>query len=526
MNNALIKYLLFLGIWAGFGLASPVFGQNNAPVCDTLTDKAINFAGLFSMSYSASDPDGDNITLTASGTPFSHGATFTQTTTGSNVSGIFSWIPPAGIQGTVTLTFTATDDHPTNPLSCSKTITIYVRETACLLKRFAPGGFAMFLGGLPSVYSDQYFFQGTGGIFEAFSDGSGRVTGNIVNTDSSNWRWVVDLRLVNRRDWTAWSALGRSYKGNTPEALANHPNWDYYELDPSSRLIGLDRFAGDTLYVSHAPSNMYYGFQFGIAANDKNAELGMSGWFSYTGAYSGAGDLNAINFCRGVTPTIAGLAVLEGAYDSNSTDMKTSLSQASLLPLSQPYGSTDYAYQGTETTTAAIAADMVDWLLIQFRDRTNPASIIYQKAVLLHKNGHLVDADGSYLIDIDSSLTESYYVSLCHRNHLDVMTAQPVSPSSSQIFSFDFTEGLAALYHSPNADGPAAKQLAPDGPWVLMGGDVTGTDAVSAADLRKAGLNLNQSGIQAGDVNLNGTINQQDLNMILENFFMKSQVPK
>jgi hypothetical protein len=526
MNSALIKYLLFLGIWAGIFLATPTFGQNNAPVCDTLTDKAITLAGTLTLSYSASDPDGDNVTLTASGTPFSHGATFTQTTTGSNVSGIFSWNPPSGIQGTITLTFTATDDDPTNPQSCSKTITIKVRETACLLTKFAPGGFAMFLGGLPSVYSDQYEFQSATGRFEAFNDGTGRVYGTIVNTDSANWRWEVNLRLINRRDWTAWSGLGRSYKGNTPEALANHPNWDYYEVDPSSTIIGLDRFAGDTLFVVHAPANMYYGFQFGTGANDKNGEIGMSGWFSYSGAYSGAGDLNANNFCRGLVPSIAGLALLEGAYDASSTDMKTSLSLASLFPLTQPYANTDYAYQGTESISSVMAVDMVDWLLIQFRDATNPSTVVYQKAVLLHKNGRLMDADGSYLITIDSSLTDSYYISLCHRNHLDVMTAQPLSPAGNRIFTFDFTEGLTSLYHSAGADGPAAKQLQADGPWVLMGGDVTGTDAISAADLRKAGLNLNGSGFQTGDVNLNGTINQQDLNLIMENFFMKSQVPK
>jgi hypothetical protein len=532
MNSALIKYLLFFSVWAGMLFAGPVYGQNNPPVCVSIGSQTVALGSSLTITFQASDPDGDALTLTASGTPLSNGAVFGQTVNGSNATAVFSWTPPVTSSGNFTLVLTATDNNSGNPLSCSQSVSISVTgapptlETICLLNQFAPGGFAMFLGGLPSVYSDQYVFQGTGGLFEALSDGTANIIGNIVNIDSATWRWIVDIKLVNRRSWADWSALGRSYKGTTPEALANHPNWDYYEVDPSSRLMGLNRFSGDTLYISHAPSNMYYGFQFGTGANDKNGEVGMSGWFSYTGAYSGAGDVNVINFCRGRIPTFAGLAVLEGAYDANSTYMRTGLNQASLFPLNQPYGNTDYAYTGTESISASDAVDMVDWLLVQFRDATNPATVVYQKAVLLHKNGHLVDTDGNYLIEIDPSLTGSYYIAICHRNHLDVMTAQPVTPGSNEMFDYDFTEGLAKLYHDINGNSEAAKQVSATGPWVMMSGDVTNTDAISAADLRKAGLELNQAGFNVGDVNLSGTITQQDLDMILSNFFKQSQVPK
>ncbi len=532
MNNTLIKYLLFTGIWSAFMLAVPSFAQNNAPNCVAVGNQTVAIGGSLSFNLQANDPDGDAVILSASGTPFSNGAVFGQTVNGTNATAVFSWTPPAGSQGNYTLVVTATDNNSSNPLSCSQSISISVTgpapvlQTICLLNKFAPGGFAFYLGGLPSVYSDQYVFQGTGGLFEAYSDGTANIIGNIVNTDSSTWRWIVNMKLINRRSWADWSALGRSYKGNTPEALANHMNWDYYEVDSSSVLIGLNRFSGDTLYIRHAPSNMYYGFQLGVGANDKNGEIGMSGWFSYNGAYTGAGDANVLSFCRGRIPTFAGLTVLEGAVDQNSTNMKTSLAQASLLPLTQPYANTSYAYNGTESIAASAAVDMVDWLLLQFRDAGNPANIVYQKAVLLHKDGHLVDADGSYLIALDPSLTGSYYVSLCHRNHLDIMSAQPISASSNEFFSFDFTGSLSDLFHSTNSNSPAAKQMGPNGAWVMMSGDVTATDAVSAADLRKAGLNLNQSGFQAGDVNFSGSITQQDLNMILQNFFKNSQVPK
>lgn len=533
MNSALIKYLLFLGIGAGLML-NISFAQNNAPVCTPVGNQTVALGNSVSISFQASDPDGDALTLTASGTPFSNGAVFGQTVSGSNATAVFSWTPPITATGNFTLTLTATDNNSANPLSCSQSITIAVTgapptlETICLLNEFSPSGFAMFLGGLPPSATDEYLFQGTGGLFEAFSNGTGRIWGNIVNKDSTSWRWIVDLKLVNRRSWADWSALGRSYKGNSPEALANHPTWDFYELDPSSRIIGLDRFAGDTLYAVHMPASLYYGFQFGLGANDKNGEFGMSGWFSFTGAYTGAGDVNSINFCRGRLPSFSAMAVLEGAYSPGFPNMRTDLSIAYLLPLTQPYANTPYNYNGTESISAAAAGDMVDWLLIQFRDPSNPATIVYQKAVLLHKNGHLVDVDGNYLIEIDPSLSGPYYIALCHRNHLDVMTANPIDPRSQDLYDYDFTEGLTMLYHHANSTSDAAKQINGTGPWMMMSGDVSKTDAISAADLRKAGLNMNQPGFSfsAEDVDLSGNVTQQDVNLILSNFFKQSQVPK
>jgi len=223
---------------------------------------------------------------------------------------------------------------------------------------------------------------------------------------------------------------------------------------------------------------------------------------------------------------MSGVAALEDAYDANSTFMKSSSSQANLFPLTQPYANTEDAYQGTESITSAQAVNYVDWLLLQFRDPSDPSIIAYQKAVLLHKDGHLADADENFLIAVDSSLIGPYYIALCHRNHLDVMTSTLVIPDDNGRYDFDFTASLNDLYQQLAGGSPPAKQMGTDGPWVLMSGDVTATDAISAADLRKAGLNMNFNGFSAGDVNFSGSINQNDIDMIKANIFKASQVPK
>ncbi|MCC6600044.1 MAG: T9SS type A sorting domain-containing protein, partial [Crocinitomicaceae bacterium] len=70
--------------------------------------------------------------------------------------------------------------------------------------------------------------------------------------------------------------------------LANHINWDYYELVAGlSTLTGFGSYTGNILYLAHQPSNFYYGFQSGVGANNRNGNDGMSGWFYWTGWYNG-----------------------------------------------------------------------------------------------------------------------------------------------------------------------------------------------------------------------------------------------
>jgi hypothetical protein len=67
---------------------------------------------------SATDPNADQITYSASGLP--EGASFDPATR------TFSWTPSFNQAGVYSITFTATDSHPTSPLSCSETITLTV----------------------------------------------------------------------------------------------------------------------------------------------------------------------------------------------------------------------------------------------------------------------------------------------------------------------------------------------------------------------------------------------------------------
>lgn len=161
---------------------------------------------------------------------------------------------------------------------------------------------------LAGVRDAQFRFDEQGGTLQRFDDGSAHITGRLVRIDNPLWVLDADVWLINERDWSAWSALGRTYKaswGSQAAADEHHEDWTYWELDGSRSILTGPRgsfFEGDTLFLSHRPSNYDVGFQLGIGANDKTPAYGFSGWYMYTGAYEGYGDFNNVPACEDPAP--------------------------------------------------------------------------------------------------------------------------------------------------------------------------------------------------------------------------------
>jgi large repetitive protein len=176
-------------------------------------------------------------------------------------------------------------------------------ETCVLTTAFGPGvDWSIWLDQLPGV--SDYFNFSPAGTMQVYNDGSALITGTVVASNNANQIFNVFIRLENKRNWTDWSALGRSYKDDALVAGDNYLDWDYFELDGNnSFLVGAGDFAGSILNLTHMPANFFYGFQCGLAANNKNANFGMSGWFFYDGylngtAVNGVGDVNVDKECE------------------------------------------------------------------------------------------------------------------------------------------------------------------------------------------------------------------------------------
>lgn len=145
-------------------------------------------------------------------------------------------------------------------------------------------------------------FVGTAHL-QVYADGTARLWGTIANAANPSLTFNADLWFDNARNWTDWSALGRSYKDDFGIAAGQHVNWTYFELaDGFATLTGTGALAGSYLHLHHKPANYFYGFQLGMAANNKNTNPGFSGWFTYDGMFQGQqvtghGDVNVDKSC-------------------------------------------------------------------------------------------------------------------------------------------------------------------------------------------------------------------------------------
>lgn len=170
---------------------------------------------------------------------------------------------------------------------------------------FGPGtDWAIWLPGVNSN-SVAWHFDAPGS-FAVYNDGFALITGHISNAFDTNQGFDVFMLLNNKRDWAQWSALNRGYKDDLNLAGGEHVNWNYYEMaEGLCYLNGTGALQGSQLILTPKPSNYYFGFQVGTAANNKNANYGISGWFFYNGningsSVSGHGDINADLACENI----------------------------------------------------------------------------------------------------------------------------------------------------------------------------------------------------------------------------------
>ncbi len=178
-------------------------------------------------------------------------------------------------------------------------------QSECEITGFGASQRSLWIPNLPFGVSEDFEFDENQGLFEVFPDGTARITGVCYNMDNPDYGFVMQFHYTDKRDWSSWSALGRSWKGQAGIVGDHYLDWDYYVMDQNQEntLVGVGAFEGSVLNVTHMPADHFYGLQVGIAANDKNGEQGMSFWFNYTGTIngqnvSGHGDINLEGGCQ------------------------------------------------------------------------------------------------------------------------------------------------------------------------------------------------------------------------------------
>jgi len=199
--------------------------------------------------------------------------------------------------------------------------------------------------------------------------------------------------------------------------------------------------------------------------------------------------------------------LLEGAYNGFT------MNSCPVVPLNQPYNIAPWNYAGTESV-ASIPTDVVDWVLLELRDApdagsANEGSRIARQAAFLFSDGSIVATDGVSNPEFDVSFSQNLFVVVRHRNHLDIISANPLILTGG-IYQYDFTTEASKAYGND-----PQKELV-NGKFGMYGGDCDPNGIINQSDIDIRWRNdAGKSGYTPADLNLDGQSDNPDKNDIL-----------
>ena len=184
------------------------------------------------------------------------------------------------------------------------------------------------------------------------------------------------------------------------------------------------------------------------ATNEYMQTTSSADWQTRIGAISFGVDLNLKVF-------------LEGSYAAGS--MSTTLNSNGSLPIFQPYNTSPWDHNGGELVSDLDAspsngipdffennANLVDWILVELRTGTAASTKVAERAGFVRNDGTVVGPDGTSPLRFGVK-EGNYYIVVSHRNHLPIMSANPVALSNASVASYDFTTGSDKYYGTGGA---------------------------------------------------------------------------
>jgi hypothetical protein len=108
--------------------------------------------------------------------------------------------------------------------------------------------------------------------------------------------------------------------------------------------------------------------------------------------------------------------LLEGPYDGINDNMFKTINEA--IPTTSPY-------DDSRTTTLPIPDNAVDWIYVELRDKNDDTKVLAGKSGFLMQNKSIRELDGLNPLSFPLP-ADDYYIVIKHRNHLPIMSANPV----------------------------------------------------------------------------------------------------
>lgn len=224
-------------------------------------------------------------------------------------------------------------------------------------------------------------------------------------------------------------------------------------------------------------------------------------------------------------------AFLEGPYDTTNYVHYTYLNSGLYLPIEQPYDAEPWhLYMGDEAVESIPNADVVDWVLLGLRvTNDGPAeadttTTIATRACFITEDGTITDLDGEDPVMFGLAINDDVYVTVAHRNHLAIMSANALTYNLVNgfiVYTYDFTDGQSKAYE----DG--LKPLV-GGKYGMYAGDADGNGDVNMTDFIDIWwAQFGSLGYYNGDFDLNGDVNMTDfIDYWWANFGQLTKVPR
>lgn len=199
------------------------------------------------------------------------------------------------------------------------------------------------------------------------------------------------------------------------------------------------------------------------------------------------------------------IAFLEGPF--METDMHTDVN--ALIPVNQPYNALPWNYEGEEILES-IPEELVDWVLIELRDAADsaaatPATRIGRKAAVLLSDGSIRSADGTaFPVFNNVSVSQNLFAIIWHRNHIGLMSANPLLLSGG-IYSYNFTTAAEQAYGDNQSD-------LGNGYYGLIAADMNADGTINHDDLLLWEQQSGAQGYLVEDADLSTQVNNVDKN--------------
>ncbi|MDG1731093.1 MAG: BspA family leucine-rich repeat surface protein, partial [Algibacter sp.] len=160
--------------------------------------------------------------------------------------------------------------------------------------------------------------------------------------------------------------------------------------------------------------------------------------------------------------------------------MRDDLREQGLIPTTSPYPDVLTCDPIVFTPTGANA--ILDWVLVELRDENDNTSIIDSQSALLQRDGDVVALDGVSALSFALE-AGNYFVAINHRNHLGIMSANPIGLSSTSTI-VDFTDVITPTY---GTHAQIDLSFSGAGPMSMLAGDADGNGVVNILGLGDSG---------------------------------------